>query len=83
MQGTRAALGIAKTTSTSQSAALSFLFLASYGSCKFGSRQCQLVIDKCEELQKEAKETMQYITDSHINANEELGFLLEKTEIRN
>ncbi|CAF1266192.1 unnamed protein product [Adineta ricciae] len=77
------ALAIAKATLVNQSAALSFLFLTSYGTCKFGSRRCQLVIDKCEELQTEAKETMQHITQAHTNAKEELEVLLERTQIHN
>ena len=82
-QGGLTVLAAAKVALSTKSAALSFLFLAGCGSCEYGSHRCQLVIEKCEELQQEAKEMLLTIRTSFMNTKEEMEVLLERVEIRN
>ncbi|CAF3955798.1 unnamed protein product [Rotaria sp. Silwood1] len=82
-QGGAGVLMATKAALSTKSALLSFLFLAGCASCEYGSHQCQLVIDKCEELQKEAKEMIMTITKSHIKTKENMEVLLEGLEICN
>lgn len=82
-QGGAAIIAAAKVTLSTKSATLSFLFLVGCGSCMYGSHQCQLVIDKCEELEKEAQKVQETITASWIDTKENMEVLLERMQISN
>lgn len=69
---------IAAAKATIPSAVITGLFFCGAASCQYGSRQCQLVIDKCEALQKEAKDLKDLMTEKYIRAKEEMKVKLEQ-----
>ena len=66
MQGGAGMLAAARVGLCSTSAKFSFLFISGWAACEFGSSQCQLVIDKCEELQKEGSDLSSIIATKLI-----------------
>ncbi|CAF2079719.1 unnamed protein product [Rotaria magnacalcarata] len=77
VQAGTAVLTATKVALSTKPAGLSFLLFAGYGACEYGSHQCQLVIDKCEQLQNEAKDTQMVIRNTHIQTKEDVEVLLE------